>query len=147
MNRADQDAPEYLDFGTGFFQSDEIPDTLLTVLRVLSQDFIPETRASAKFLNNWLSETQPEKGSPAIFSLGLSPGTIDFQARGITIRAIVVPYRHFQLQRLHRIYDDFDATQQKKVAKLLASCGMEDVLEIRLERLIDRYDNLEVWSD
>mgnify|MGYP001182899502 FL=1 len=147
MNRADQDAPEYSDFRTGFFDDDEIPDTLLTVLRILSQDFIPETRESAKFLNNWLSETQPKKGSPAIFSLGLSPGTIDFQARGITITAIVVPYRHFQLQRLHRIYDDFDATQQKKVAKLLASCGMEDVLEIRLERLIDRYENLEVWSD
>ena len=88
-----------------------------------------------------------DRGSPAIFSLGLSPGTIDFQARGITITAIVVPYRHFQLQRLHRIYDDFDATRQKKVAQLLESCGMKDILEIRLERLIDRYNNLEVWLD
>ena len=141
MNRADQDAPEYIEFGTGFFPDDEIPDTLLTVLRVFSEDFIPETRASAKFLNNWLSETQP------IFSFGLSPGTIDFQARGITITSIVVPYRHFQIQRLHRIYDDFDAKQQKQVAQLLDSCGMKDILQIRLKRLIDRYDNLEVWSD
>ena len=125
----------------------KFPIPLLTVLRVFSEDFIPETRASAKFLNNWLSETQPEKGSPAIFSLGLSPGTIDFQIRGKTITSIVVPYRHFQIQRLHRIYDDFDAKQQKQVAQLLDSCGMKDILHIRLKRLIGRYDNLEVWSD
>ncbi|RZO75401.1 MAG: glutathione S-transferase family protein [OM182 bacterium] len=147
MNRFDQDAPEYFDFGTDFFKSDEVPETLLTILRVLSQDFIPETRASANFLNTWLSRENPEEGSSAIFPLGSSLGSIDFQVRGKTITAIVVPYRHFQLQRLHRIYDDFDSIRQKQIGQLLDSCRMKDILSIRLERLIGRHDNLEIWLD
>ncbi|RZO03002.1 MAG: glutathione S-transferase family protein, partial [SAR92 clade bacterium] len=101
MNRASQDAPEYFDCGTDFFQNDGIPETLMAVLRVVSQDFVPETIASAKFLNLWLSEQNPETGTPAIFQLGTSPlGSVEFQVRDHTINAAIVPYRHFQLQRI-----------------------------------------------
>ena len=59
MNRADQDAPEYFEAGTDFLSEDEVPDTLLAVLRVLAEDFVPETRAAAECINGWLSSNQP----------------------------------------------------------------------------------------
>ena len=147
MNRADKDASEYFDRGTDFLPNDEIPDTLQSVLRVLAQDFIPETAASADFLNFWLSQNKPEAGTPAVFRLGASIGSIDFQVRAQAIKALVVPYRHFQLQRLHRMFDAYDERSQCQVKRLLNACGMTEILNIRLKRQIGRSHNLEVWLD
>ena len=148
MNRESQDAPEYFDCGTDFFQNDGIPETLMAVLRVVSQDFVPETIASAKFLNLWLSEQNPETGTPAIFQLGTSPlGSVEFQVRNHTINADIVPYRHFQLQRIHQIFDEVETKTQIRIKQILKSCDMADILNVRLNRSIGRKDNLEVWLD
>ena len=148
MNRESQDAPEYFDFDTDFLQKNEIPETLIAVLRVLSQDFVPETVASAKFLNLWLSEQNPETGSPAVFQLGTSPlGNVEFQVRDHTIKAAIVPYRHFQLQRIHQIFDEVETKTQIQIKQILKSCDMADILNVRLNRSIGRKDNLEVWLD
>ena len=147
MNRADQDASEYFDCGTDFLPNDEIPDTLQTVLRVVAQDFIPETAASADFLNLWLSQKNPDEGSSAVFRLGSSIGSIEFHVRAQAIKALVVPYRHFQLQRIHRVFDEHDNLAQDQIAQLLRACGMENILNFRLNRQIGRLDNLEVWLD
>ena len=148
MNRASQDAQEYFDCDTDFFQKNEIPETLIEVLRVLSQDFVPETIASAKCLNLWLSEQNPTTGSPAVFQLGTSPlGNVEFQVRDRLIKAAVVPYRHFQLQRIHQIFDEVETKVQMQIKQMLESCGMANLLNIRLNRLIGRRDNLEVWLD
>ena len=148
MNRASKDAQEYFDCDTDFFQKNEIPETLIELLRVLSQDFVPETIASAKCLNLWLSEQNPTTGSPAVFQLGTSPlGNVEFQVRDRLIKAAVVPYRHFQLQRIHQIFDEVETKVQMQIKQILKSCGMADLLNIRLNRLIGRRDNLEVWLD
>ena len=148
MNRASQDAQEYFDSDTDFLQKNEIPETLIGVLRVLSQDFVPETVASAKFLNLWLSEKNPKTGSPAVFQLGTSPlGSVEFQVRDRPIKAAIEPYRHFQLQRIHQIFDEVEKKVQVQIKQILESCGMADVLNIRLNRPIGRKNNLEVWLD
>ncbi len=148
MNRASQDAQEYFDCDTDFLQKNEIPETLIAVLRVLSQDFVPETVASAKFLNLWLSEKNPKTGSPAVFQLGTSPlGSVEFQVRDRPIKAAIVPYRHFQLQRIHEIFDEVEKKVQVQIKQILKSCGMADLLNIRLNRPIGRKHNLEVWLD
>ena len=148
MNRASQDAQEYFDCDTDFFQKNEVPETLIAVLRVLSQDFVPETVASAKCLNLWLSEQNPTTDSPAVFQLGTSPlGNVEFQVRDRLIKAAVVPYRHFQLQRIHQIFDEVETKMQVKIKQMLELCGMANLLNIRLNRLIGRRDNLEVWLD
>ena len=148
MNRESQDAPEYFDCDTDFLQKNEIPETLIAVLRVLSQDFVPETVASAKFLNLWLSEQNPKTGSPAVFQLGTSPlGNVEFQVRDHTINAAIVPYRHFQLQRIHQIFNEVETKTQIRIKQILKSCNMADILNVRLNRTIGRKDNLEVWLD
>ena len=99
------------------------------------------------FLNFWLSQNKPEAGTPAVFRLGASIGSIDFQIRAQAIKALVVPYRHFQLQRIHRVFDESETQVQGRVNRLFGACGMADVLNIRLQRQIGRLDNLEVWLD
>lgn len=146
MNRPDQDAPEYFNAGIDFLADDQVPDTLLAVLRVLSEDFVPESRAAADYINTWLAENQPEAGAPAVGRLAQAIGTADFDLRGATVSAVAQPYRFYLLQRVQETYESLDDAGRRSVDEMLDACGMADVLTIRLNRQLGRADNLEVWK-
>lgn len=146
MNRADQDAPEYFNAGADFLAGDEVPETLLDVLRVLAQDFVPETQAAANCINDWLAENQPEAGTAAVGRLAQAIGTAEFTVRGETITALAQPHRFYLLQRVRAIYAALDSTDRTSVDDMLEGCGLSAVLDVTLSRRITRLDNLEVWA-
>ncbi len=146
MNRPDQDAPEYFDAGTDFLPDDEVPATLLAVLRVLAEDFVPETRAAAQFINAWLAENRPEAGAPAVGRLEQAMGSAEFTLRGETINALAQPHRFYLLQRVQSVYAALDNAGRKAVDEMLDACGMSAILTATLDRRIGRADNLEVWE-
>jgi len=141
MNRADQDAPEYFDAGTDFLENDEVPASLLAVLRIIAEDFLPETRAAAHAINQWLSDNTPEPGTAAERMLG----HCQFELRGQTITSVAQPYRFYLLQRLHAIYDALDAADRANVDEMFAASGLSELPGIRLDRPLGQADNLEVW--
>ncbi|MDX1734638.1 MAG: glutathione S-transferase N-terminal domain-containing protein [Halioglobus sp.] len=142
MNRADQDVPEYFEAGTEFLADDEVPAGLLAVLRVLAEDFVPETRAAAAAINAWLAENAPGAGTPAERMLGMA----QFEVRGRAMSAVAQPYRFYLLQRVQALYAELPAGEQAAVEAMLADCGMHEVLDLRLDRPIERAANLEVWG-
>ena len=145
MNRADQDVPEFFTPGTDFLDSDEIPETLMAVLRVVAEDFVPETCAAAERINDWLGRQQPEAGAAAVGRLGNLVGSAEFSVRGQTITALASPYRFYLLQRVQAIYAGLPLDEQALVEQMLQACGMRDMLAIKLDRSIGRSGNLEVW--
>lgn len=145
MNRADHDTPEYFHAGEGFLDEDEVPDTLLAVLRVLAEDFVPETRAAADCINQWLEEKCPESGDAAVLQVGGAIGMAKFSVQGKPVSALVQAYRFYLLQSVHAVYDSLDASGKASVEKMLAECGMAELLTIRLNRSLGRVGNLEVW--
>jgi hypothetical protein len=145
MNRADQDVPEFFTPGTDFLDSDEIPETLMAVLRAVAEDFVPETRAAAERINDWLGRQQPEAGAAAVGRLGNLVGSAEFSVRGQTITALASPYRFYLLQRVQAIYAGLPLDEQALVEQMLQACGMRDMLAIKLDRSIGRSGNLEVW--
>lgn len=146
MNRRDQDAPEYFNAGTDFLDDDEIPATLLAVLRVLAEDFVPETRAAADCINAWLAEAAPASGAPASLRLGEAGGSATFTVRGQQISAVAQPYRFYLLQRVQDTVAGLAAPDQARVRAMLEDCGMAALLTIKLERPVGWHDNLEVWT-
>ncbi|MFT5710179.1 MAG: glutathione S-transferase [Halioglobus sp.] len=145
MNRADHDTPEYFNAGEGFLGEDQVPDTLLAVLRVLAEDFVPETRAAADCINHWLAEKPPETGTSAVLRLGDAIGMAQFSVQGQSVSALAQAHRFYLLQRVHAVYDALDADGKDNVEKMLAECGMAELLTTRLDRQLGRADNLEVW--
>ncbi|MDG2048229.1 MAG: glutathione S-transferase family protein [Halioglobus sp.] len=146
MNRADQDAPEYFNAGSDFLAGDEVPETLVDVLRVLAEDFVPETLAAAEFINAWLEKEQPEAGTPAVGRLAQSLGNAEFTLRDRTISALVQPYRFYLLQNVQDIYTALTPEDQASVDQLLENCSMINILTAKLDRRIGRANNLEVWE-
>ena len=87
MNRYDQDEPEFFNAGTDFVNDDEVPESLMAVLRVLAEDFVPETLAAAEAINGWMAEKN-RKGCAGAGRLAKAPGTASFVLRGETIEAL-----------------------------------------------------------
>ena len=146
MNRKDDDYPEWFNPASGWVEDDQIPDTLIGVLRVIAEDFVPETVAAAKAINKWLEQNQPEAGTPAIGRLAAAPGMAQFQVRGQSISAIAQPHRFYLLQRVRDIYGSLSGEDRSSVDSLLADCGMTSVINSALSRRIVRSNNLEVWQ-
>ena len=146
MNRYDQDVPEFFNAGTDFVEDDEIPKSLMAVLRVLAEDFVPETLAAADVINGWLAENNPEAGAPAVGRLAQAPGTASFVLRGETIEALAQPHRFYLLQRVQDDYASLSETDKVGVDAVLGQSAMGAILEATLSRRIERADNLEVWA-
>lgn len=141
MNRSDQDAPEFFDAGTEFLANDEIPESLLAVLRVLAQDVLPETRAAADVINAWLEENSPAAGAPVERMLG----PVEFSVRDTALTSVAQPYRFYLLQRVQEAFDELNADDQAAVEAMLEACGLAELMTLRLKRKISQQDNLEVW--
>ena len=145
MNRADQDVPEFFNAGTEFIDGDEVPESLMAVLRILAEDFVPETLAAADSINGWLAENKPEAGAPAVGRLAQAAGTATFAVRGETIEALAQPHRFYLLQRVQDDYASLSETEKAAVDVVLSKSGMTAILDTSLNRRIERADNLEVW--
>ena len=146
MNREDQDAPECFNAGNDFLANDEVPETLIPVLKILAEDFVPETLAAADLINNWLAKHQPEPGAVAVGRLAEALGMADFSVRGETITALAQPHRFYLLQRVQDTFRALPQEDHKSVAAIMRDAGMSAVLSTALTRSIVRSDNLEVWD-
>ena len=146
MNREDQDVPEYFNAGHDSPANDEVPETLIPVLKILAEDFVPETLAAAELINSWLDEHQPEAGAVAVGRLAEALGTADFTVRGETITALAQPHRFYLLQRVQDVFTQSPDEKQTEISLLLERCGMKSLLALALSRRIVRSENLEVWQ-
>tara|TARA_B100000035_G_scaffold195419_1_gene166832 strand:- start:4495 stop:5622 length:1128 start_codon:yes stop_codon:yes gene_type:complete len=146
MNREDQDVPEFFSTGSDFLANDEVPETLIPVLKILAEDFVPESLAAAELINNWLDEHQPESGAVAVGRLAEALGTADFTVRGETIKALAQPHRFYLLQRVQDAFTELSDEKQTEINTLLEACGMKSLLAAVLSRRIVRSENLEVWQ-
>lgn len=147
MNRPEPDVGEFVEegvvmSGAAFVGKDEIPETLVPVLRQLAVDFVPETIAAADCINGWLDGRDDlPAGTPLERGVGLA----SFEVEGAAIHAMAQPYRFYLLNRVHADFDAMAPEEQSRVEQMLEQCHLLPVLSARLSRAIGRQDNREVW--
>lgn len=142
MNRPELDVGEFEIQDGQYLASDEIPDSLVDVLKHIAIDFVPETQAAAACINSWISQQDNlEPGTECARGVGMA----NFQLRGVTINALAQPFRFYLLKRVQDEFESLDKQQQDEVTSLLEACQMADILELKLSRDIGRQNNLEVW--
>jgi hypothetical protein len=142
MNRPDADIGEFASAEESYLTDDQIPDTLIEVLKHIAIDFMPETQAAAHCINVWLDEqTEFEPNTQVVRGVG----NCEFELRGTHISALAQPYRFYLLKRVQDEFAGLDATAQEDVQSLLSACNMSELLNIKINRDIGRHNNLEVW--
>ncbi len=142
MNRPEPDVGEFALQDDAYLGGDEIPETLIAVLRHLAVDFVPETRAACACINEWLDEQADlAPGTPVVRGVGQAA----FEIEGVRVSALAQPFRFYLLKRVQDEFAALDDRGRAEVADLLASCSMSEILELELSREIGRAGNLEVW--
>ena len=142
MNRPEPDVGEFETQSDAYLADDQVADSLIDLLKHIAIDFIPETRAAADCINQWIDDQQElAPGTPMPRGVGMG----SFTVRGVTINALAQPYRFFLLKRVQDEFAQLDHASQQEVQALLAACDMSDALNIRLTREVGLRNNLEVW--
>lgn len=142
MNRPDPDFGEFGPAAEEYIAGDEIPDSLIEVLKHIAIDFVPETTAAAATINRWLKENQ---AMPPNTVAERQVGFTEFEVRESKIQAIAQPYRFYLLNRMQNHIDSLPDQEKTAAQELLQQCGMESLLQTRLTRKIGRHNNREVW--
>jgi len=144
MNRPEPDVGEFECQDGQYLAEDAIPDTLIELLAQLAIDFVPETRAAAVAINQWLAQQDNlPAGSEVVRGVGFG----SFELRGVTINALAQPYRFYLLKRVQDEYAALNDSDKNDVVELLTACNMVELLDLKLDRDIGRANNLEVWLD
>jgi len=130
-----------------------IPDSLLAMMRFVSDEYLPEIVAHVERANEWLDahpEIEPGTNGlddPAFRGLARRPdGGATFEWRGIELTTNVMPYRFWLLQRLHDDLGQATAEEQARTRDVFAATGLEPILDLRTSRRVERRDHLEVWG-
>ena len=141
MNRPEPDVGEYENPLQDYFADDEIPDTLLDVLKQLAIDFVPETLAACDVTNELLASENPAAGTEVPRVAGFST----FEVKGNVMHAAAQPFRFYLLKRVQDEYEQLNAADKNEVTELLKRCDMLPVMGAKLTREIGRDSNLEIW--
>ncbi len=142
MNRPEPDIGEFADQTDRYLENDEIPQTLIDLLRHIAIVFVPETEAAATCINNWIDQ-QPALASGAQVERGV--GMASYQIDNVTINALAQPYRFYLLSRVQKEFEELSEADKSGVMDLLKVCNMDSLLDCKIHRNIGRKDNLEVW--
>jgi glutathione S-transferase len=142
MNRPEPDIGGFEHLGEDFLGDDDVPETLIDVLRHFAIDFVPETLAVCDATNTWL-RTQPALAPGT--TVERSIGTATFEVEGRSMTAVAQPFRLYLLKRLQDHVAALMPDDRAGVTRLLEHAGMSVLLEPKLDRDIGRANNLEVW--
>ena len=147
MRNPTSDMVEFLGHDEKLLADDTIPDTLKVLLRRVASDYLPEIEAMIAMSNEWLADNAPQKNEiVGGESLGRGIGTCEFNWRDQKLRAVVMPYLIFMLQRIQDAYDGLGADGQKAVGALLAETGLAAIVTTRATRRVERQNHREVWA-
>jgi len=142
MNRSDLDVGEFEVQDGEYLAEDQVPDSLISLLKQLAIDFVPETQAASVCINDWIDQ-QADLAPGTEAGRGVGLGTL--KVRGVTINALAQPYRFYLLKRVQDEFASLGDQDQKDVANMLTACDMSELLDIKISREIGRENNLEVW--
>jgi hypothetical protein len=127
---------------------DELPDTLVAMMRFIADEYLPEITAHVAYTNEWLTQQTDlvtgTNGLPDPGARGI--GKTAFAWRGIEIETAVMPYRFWLLQRLHDAVASVDAASQAAIRTAFSNAGLESLLDLRTIRRVERVNHLEVWG-
>lgn len=150
MNMAEVFVDEAMDGSGGkLLDSADLPDSLLHLMRFISDDYLPEITAHVERANSWL-ERHPETEKGALTnnkSMKSGMGLAPFEWKGTTIETVVIPYRFYLLQRLQDAFDQQSNEDQSAVRTIFESTGVEGLFNLRTDRRIERHDNQEIWGE
>lgn len=106
-----------------FLPDDDIPGTLLPILRRMMDEQLPYLERVSSMLGDWLAENPDTELPRAV-------GMADFTVEGVTGQRIAVPFSLWMLQRALDFYASLEDPDKRECDKLLEQIGGAELLDL-----------------
>ena len=157
MTTAEPYLHEYPDADGALIDHSALPETLLSLMRFVAEEYLPEIVAHVEVANQWLAEHPDiEAGTNGLDNPGarglmggrglVGSGAATFEWRGQQLTTGVMPYRFWLMQRLHDDIAAASTDDQAGIRGVFAHTGLEPLLGLRTLRRVERHGHLEVWG-
>jgi len=143
MNTPEIVSPELADAPAEYLADDEIPVTLLALLRQCLTDVGETITTTASHYNEWVAD-QGDLPSASVIEDGVDEpllGSFEATIRGVPISQTVNVHMLWVLQRALDWFATLNPADQDTCHALLNELGGPDLLDIGLERRLTRVDN------
>jgi len=148
---------EYDGHDGSLIDDDNVPETLVALMRFVAEEYLPEISAHVHVANEWLADNpQIEAGTNGLENPGArglkggrgltGRGAATFEWRGQQLTTGVMPYRFWLMQRLHDDLASASSDEQSRVRDVFAAGELEPLLDLRTLRRVERTGHLEVWG-
>ena len=138
MNVADDGMAEFGDLPREILADDEIPETLIPVLKLISQDYFPEIVSVVNAVSQKVRDDNVPAGAPVIDADRTNFGAIEVPYRGIKIQIGVRHFSQWMFQRGLKVYQDLTGEDKTSVDALLEDIGALEAYQISPERWMKR---------
>jgi glutathione S-transferase len=136
--------PEVWHIPLEFFSIDDLPDTLTAFLKLLSENFVPEIRATINLYHQWLDAEDRSAGAIADVE-GTKRchqvlGEVEHVQAGVPIKRIGLLDDISHHVRFQALVDHMSDSEKQALTGVLESVGAGDLVDLRLKREVKRDD-------
>jgi hypothetical protein len=136
--------PEVWQVPQEYFAADDLPDTLITLLKLIGENFVPEIIATISLYHQWLESDAKTAG--AIVDIEGQKrchqvlGQVEHVQLGTPIKRIALLDDVSHHLRFHALVNEMSDSEKETLTRTLQSVGAKDLLDLQLNRDIKRVD-------
>jgi glutathione S-transferase len=144
MLRAPIVDPEVWHVPQDFFSVDDLPDTLIALLKLIAEDYVPEIRATMDLYHQWLEidartvgaivDVEGKKRNHQVL------GEIEHVQRGVLIKRIALLDSVSLHLRFQALTNRMSNSEKEKLNGILQKVGAQDFGDLHLKRDAKRHD-------
>jgi len=136
--------PEVWQVPQEFFAVDELPDTLITFLKLIGENFVPEIIATINLYHQWL-ESEAKTAGSIVDIEGQKRchqvlGQVEHVQMDTPIKRIALLDDVSHHLRFHALVNEMSNSEKETLTRTLQSVGAKDLLDLQLNRDIRRVD-------
>ena len=144
MLRAPIVDPEVWHVPQDFFSVDDLPDTLIALLKLIAEDYVPEIRATMDLYHQWLEidartvgaivDVEGKKRNHQVL------GEIEHVQQGVLIKRIALLDSVSLHLRFQALTNRMSNSEKEKLNGILQKVGAQDFCDLHLKRDAKRHD-------
>jgi len=142
MNRPPVVDPEVWQVPQEYFAVDDLPDTLIALLKVIGENFVPEIIATIDLNHQWLDSEEHASGAIVDFEgqkrCHQVLGQVEHVQMGVPIKRIALLDDVSHHLRFQALVNEMSDSEKETLTRTLRSIGAQDLADLQLDRDIKR---------
>jgi glutathione S-transferase len=136
--------PEVWHVPQEYFSIDDLPDTLITFLKLIAEDYVPEIRATMDLYHQWLEADARAAGAIVDVEgkkrIHQVLGELEHVQRGVRIKRVALLDSVTHHLRFQALTDGMSSSEKETLNGILQEVGAQDLADLHLKQDMHRDD-------